>query len=173
MKRKPLLLLGILALIVLSFVFPWTMLAGFKISRGYALQMIYIFPAVLILMGLADVWVPKETIEKYLGDQSGLKGILLAVFLGTLPTGPVYMAFPVAAELLGKNASTTNVMVFLGVWASLKIPQIGMEVQFLGLKFAALRFVLTLGTVLVTSFLIGFLDKKASLAEAGDSPDFG
>ena len=130
MKQKILWILGIVVLGALALAYPATMAYGAQITGKYALEMLWIFPPILVLMGIADVWVPKEAIDKYLGRQSGVKGILLSVLLGTLPTGPVYMAFPIAAELLRKKASVTNIMIFLGVWASLKIPQIGMEVQF-------------------------------------------
>lgn len=161
-QQKLFTVLGILALATLLLIYPESMTQSARISGKYALEMIWIFPAILVLMGLADVWVPKEAIDKYLGEQSGVRGILISIFLGTLPTGPVYMAFPIAAELLRKKASTTNIMIFLGVWASLKIPQIGMEIQFLGLKFATLRFILTLISILITSFLIGYIEKKFS-----------
>ena len=162
MKQKTLWILGIVVLSALALAYPTTMTSGAKITGKYALEMVLIFPSILVLMGLADVWVPKEAIDKYLGQYSGIRGVLLSIFLGTLPTGPVYMAFPIAAELIQKKASVTNIMIFLGVWASLKIPQIGMEIQFLGPKFAAYRFVLTLVSVLITSFIIGALNKERS-----------
>jgi len=73
--------------------------------------------------------------------------------MGTLPTGPLYVAFPIAGELLRKRASVMNVVVFLGAWASLKMPQIGVEIQFLGLRFALLRTILTfLGIISIAAF---------------------
>ncbi|NLJ81062.1 MAG: hypothetical protein GX335_08565 [Firmicutes bacterium] len=160
MKRKFFWLLGFLGLTALFLIYPAAMAAGVQITTKYALEMLWIFPPILVLMGLADVWVPNTVIDTYLGEQSGLKGVLLAIILGTLPTGPVYMAFPIAAELIRKKAGITNIMIFLGVWASLKIPQIGVEIQFLGLKFAALRFILTLTAILISSFAIGALHKQ-------------
>lgn len=160
MKRSVIGIIVVVALVALALLYPSEMLKGAGISGKYALEMVLIFPAVLVLMGLADVWIPQNAIEKHLGNRSGVRGVLLSIFLGTLPTGPVYMAFPIASELIKKNASVTNIMIFLGVWASLKIPQIGMEIQFLGIKFAALRFFLTLATVLVTGFFIGYMERK-------------
>lgn len=123
-------------------------------SGRYAWEMISIFPAVLLLMGLADTWLPSSLIKKYLGRSSGFKGKLLAIGLGSLPTGPMFVAFPLAAELLRKEASISNVTIFLGVWASLKIPQIGIEIKFLGIKFAILRFIFTLISLLLIGFII-------------------
>ena len=67
----------------------------------------------MVLMGLFAVWVERDVVVKYLGKGSGFRGLLLAVLLGTLPTGPLYIAFPLAAMLLKKGARVANVMVFL------------------------------------------------------------
>ena len=73
-------------------------------SWEFFVEMIWILPAVMVLMGLFAVWVSKETVVKYLGKTSGIKGIFLAIFFGALPTGPLYVAFPVAAVLIKKGA---------------------------------------------------------------------
>jgi len=141
---------------VFRFIFPDRFPAAVSMSLRYLKEMVMIFPAILVIMGLADRWVPSTLVEKYLGEQSSFKGKFLAVFLGTLPTGPMYIAFPIAAELLRKKASLSNVIIFLGVWASLKVPQLGIEIQFIGLKFSILRFIFTLTSI----FIIGFLMEK-------------
>ena len=143
--------------------FPEQIISAIDISQRYGIEMITIFPAVLILMGLADVWVPKSLINKYLGKNSGLKGIFISIFLGTLPTGPLYIAFPIAAELLRKKARISNVMIFLGVWASLKIPQISVEIKFLGIKFAIIRFIFTLISIILIGYLIEMLVEKSEV----------
>jgi len=153
-------------LVTIYYFFPGEIKAGLNISGKYGLEMLTIFPAILILMGLADVWIPKSLINKYLGKESGLKGILISIFLGTLPTGPLYIAFPIAAELLKKKARISNVMIFLGVWASSKIPQIGVEIEFLGLKFALLRLVFTLISLIIIGYLIEYIYNNKKTDEA-------
>ncbi|CCU77949.1 conserved hypothetical protein [Halanaerobium saccharolyticum subsp. saccharolyticum DSM 6643] len=150
------LIFWIFILTVFSFIFPDRFPVAVSMSLRYLKEMVMIFPAILVIMGLADRWVPSTLVEKYLGEQSSFKGKFLAVFLGTLPTGPMYIAFPIAAELLRKKASLSNVIIFLGVWASLKVPQLGIEIQFIGLKFSILRFIFTLTSI----FIIGFLMEK-------------
>lgn len=114
----------------------------------YFKEMALIMPPVFILMGLMEVWVPKDKIHKWFGDKSGIRGTLISVALGTLPTGPLYVAFPLAASLVRKGASVTNMILFLGSWAALKIPQLMIEIKFLGIPFAVWRFVLTLSALL-------------------------
>lgn len=152
----------IIVYVAFSIFFPERYITGLNMSSLYAKEMISIFPAVLLIMGLADVWIPSSLIKKYLGKEAKIKGKILAVGLGTLPTGPMYIALPLAGELIRKKASISNVIVFLGVWASLKIPQIGIEIKFLGLKFATLRFIFTLTSI----FIIGFIIEKVIESEA-------
>ena len=85
-------------------------------SWKYFTEMIMILPAVLVIMGLFTVWISKDIVEKYLGKVSGIKGIFLSILFGALPTGPLYVAFPVAATLLKKGACISNVIVFLSAF---------------------------------------------------------
>ncbi len=155
-KTLAALIFWIIIFIFFRFLFPERFPDAISMSSRYLKEVIFIFPAILVMMGLADFWVPSNLVEKYLGYQSSFKGKLLAVFFGTLPTGPMYIAFPIAAELLRKKASLSNVIIFLGVWASLKVPQLGIEIQFIGLKFSVLRFIFTLTSI----FIIGILMEK-------------
>jgi len=127
------------------------------------MEMVWILPAVMILMGLFKVWVSKEMVVKYLGKASGLKGILIAVVLGATPTGPLYVAFPLAAAMLEKGARVTNIIVFLSAWACIKIPQEMVELQFLGLNFMVTRLILTIILVSVMGFFIEQLIEKTDI----------
>jgi uncharacterized membrane protein YraQ (UPF0718 family) len=113
-------------------------------SWEFFIEMIWILPAVMVLMGLFAVWVSKETVVKYLGETSGIKGVFLAILFGALPTGPLYVAFPVAAVLIKKGAKISNIIIFLSAWACIKIPQEMVELKFLGLEFMVLRLILTI-----------------------------
>ncbi len=127
------------------------------VTLDYLKEMIIIMPPVFILMGLLEVWVPKNKIQSWLGRGSGLKGAVISFALGTLPTGPLYAAFPMAGSLLRKGARVSNMVIFLGSWAALKIPQLMIEIKFIGLAFTSLRFVLTLSALVLMGFLMEFL----------------
>jgi len=118
-----------------------------------------ILPGVMILMGLFSVWVSKQTVVNYLGRGSGLKGIGLSILFGTLPTGPLYIAFPIALSLFKKGARVMNVVVFLSAWACIKLPQEMVEIQFMGLKFAGIRIALTIPLVA----LMGWIMEQAEI----------
>lgn len=134
-------------------------------TQSYLVEMALILPAVMILLGLFNEWVPDDIIVKYLGEGSGLAGLGIAMVLGSTPTGPLYVAFPIAADLIEKNARTANIVVFLTAWACLKLPQELVELQFLGWRFMALRLVLTA----VVAVAMGLI--MEAILGAGDNRD--
>jgi len=138
----------------LAFWLPDTAERSFSVAIDYAKEMVFIMPPVFILMGLLEVWIPKDKIQQWVGTSSGLKGILISFLMGTLPTGPLYVAFPLTASLLKKGASITNMVIFLGSWAALKIPQLLVEIKFLGGAFTLLRFVLTFSVIIAIGFIM-------------------
>ena len=120
----------------------------------YLVEMVVILIPVAVLIGLFEVWAPKQLIGKYLGRESGWKGILLALLFGTAPTGPLYVAFPIAAMLLKNGASPLNVVVLLNTWAAIKIPQLLVEARFLGPSFMLARLALTVPSAILMGWLI-------------------
>jgi len=76
------------------------------------IEMITIIPFVFIIVGLLDVWVPKDKIQKHIGQGSGVKGIALVVLLAMLQGGPLYGAFPVTYLLYKKGASISNIFIY-------------------------------------------------------------
>lgn len=154
----------IVAAAVVLFIFPDKSGSVLDISKNYFLELIMILPAIMIIIGLFSVWVPKEIVVKYMGKTSGIKGILLSIALGMLPTGPLYIAFPMAAALLRKGAKISNIVIFISAWACIKLPQELVEVQFLGIEFTLLRLSLTIIFVIAMGIIIEktieFTDRK-------------
>lgn len=131
-------------------------------TKDSFVEMLSFVPPVFLLLGLLDVWVPREKVIAHLGPASGLTGLSLAVFLGAAAAGPLYAAFPVAAVMMRKGASFFNVMVFIGAWSTLKIPMFLFETQFLGQAFATTRWILSLAAIVAIAF---FLDRVISAKE--------
>jgi len=117
-------------------------------------EMLLVIPPIFVLLGLLDVWVPRETMIRLMGKGSGLRGTALAVLLGSVAAGPLYAAFPVAAVLARKGASFQNVAIFLGAWSTTKIPMFLFEITALGPRFALTRLALNIpGIVLIGAAL--------------------
>jgi uncharacterized membrane protein YraQ (UPF0718 family) len=107
-----------------------------------------------------DVWIPRETMVRYMGEGSGLKGILLAFFMGSVAVRPLYAAFPVAAMLTRKGASLFNLLVFLGAWSTTKIPPVLFELSSLGPTFALTRLSMNIPIIVTIAALSSALLKE-------------
>ncbi|WHH61666.1 permease [Petroclostridium sp. X23] len=125
---------------------------------GYSFkEMALVIPPVFILLGLLDVWVPREMMVKYMGEGSGLRGIILAILLGSAAAGPLYGAFPVAAVFMKKGAKFNNVLIFIGAWSTTKIPMFLFEMSALGAKFALTRLLIDIPGIIVIAYALSLL----------------
>ena len=141
-------------------VFLWNPVLGGQIAiqtKNGFVEMLSFLPPVFILLGLLDVWVPREVVISHLGPSSGFKGLVLAIFLGSAAAGPLYAAFPVTAVMMKKGASFYNVMIFVGAWATLKIPMFLFETQYLGLVFSVTRWICSLVGIVLIAYAIDCL----------------
>ena len=161
--RLSLLIMAAFILFVsLARMFNWPIgqasLQNFSKSAG---EMIGLLPVMFILIGLFDVWVPKELVIRHTGQDSGKLSFLWLVLLAMLQAGPLYGAFPVAYALWKKGTSVRNIFIFLGAFSTLKIPMLSFEIGFLGLKFTLLRTVLSLPVILIIAAILDrmFRDK--------------
>ena len=130
-------------------------------TRESFLEMLSFIPPIFVILGLLDTWVPREQVIRHLGVGSGVRGVALAVVLGAAAAGPLYGAFPVAAVMMKKGSSFFNVMIFLGAWATLKIPMFLFETQFLGLLFSVTRWICSVIGVILIAFIIDQLMSPA------------
>ena len=117
-------------------------------------EMIAILPCMFIIIGLFDVWIPKEKLEKHIGKGSGIKGIGLMVLLAVIQPGSLYVAFPFAWLLWKKGSSLRNIFIYVGMFSAAKIPMLTFEIGFLGLKFSVLRLILTIPVFIFIAILL-------------------
>ncbi|MDF2519541.1 MAG: permease [Clostridia bacterium] len=139
---------------------------GFKavsLTGSNLKEMLLTLPPVFILLGLLDIWVPREAMVKYMGDKSGMKGIVLSILLGSAAAGPLYGAFPIAAVFMKKGVRFSNIVIFLGAWSTTKIPMLLFESSSLGLRFAVTRLLIDIPGIIIIAYLISALMSKEEI----------
>ncbi len=147
---------------------------GQRLARetgSFAVNMIVFVPCMFILIGLLDAWVPKEWIQKHIGDGSGFRGGFYVVLLAMLQGGPLYGAFPTAYLLWTKGCSMRNIFLFLGAFSSLKIPMIMFEVKFLGWQFTLVRALVSLPVFVVIAEIMVACARRGGLQMSGPERD--
>lgn len=120
-------------------------------------SMLLVIPPIFLLLGLLDVWVPREFLMKYMGPGSGAKGPAIAFALGSAAAGPLYGAFPVASVLMRKGASFMNILIFIGAWSTTKIPMLLFEMKALGFRFALARLAIDIPGIILIALALKVL----------------
>ncbi len=143
----------VLAYIILFIAKPAIGIESVKNSGYYIREMLMIMPVIFVLTALLDLWVPKEKIMRYLGRDAKAKGVFLSFVVGSISAGPIYAAFPMCVMLHKKGASIRNIVIILSSWAVIKVPMLLNEAKFLGPKFMAIRWVLTVIAIIIFSWI--------------------
>ncbi len=140
--------------ILLVIFYPTLGSKSIEISINSLIKMFIIVPPIFLLLGLFDVWVPRETIIRLMGENSGLLGISLALLLGSFSAGPLYAAFPVAAVLMNKGSKFSNIILFIGAWATTKVPMLLFEAGSMGWSFMLTRLLINIPGIIVIAFFV-------------------
>lgn len=149
-NKNKFLVISIIALVVISFIDIKLTYQSFENTWDQLKAMLLIVPPIFLLIGLFDVWVPRETIIRLMGANSGIKGMSLAFLLGAFSAGPTIAAFPLAMIMIKKGAKYSNVVFFLMVWSSLKLPIVFFQITTIGLKLSMI-----INITMLIVFIIG------------------
>lgn len=172
-KENIFLILVVLGYAVMFFIKPEMGILAVKNSGYYIKEMLLIMPVIFILTALLDTWVPKQTIIKYLGQESKFKGTILSFALGAISAGPIYAAFPICVMLHKKGATIKNIVIILSSWAVIKIPMLLNEMKFLGPKFMSVRWILTVVAILIFSWITSKIIRDDDLPKKNDEDKAG
>lgn len=126
----------------------------------FAFQMMRVLPFAFILIGLFEVWVPREKVEKHMGKASGWRGHMWAIILAAPTVGGLYVAFPMAYALHKKGAGLGVIFTYLGASSLCRIPMLIFESSFLGVKFSLARLAVSFPLVIGSSVVLGRVLEK-------------
>jgi len=110
-------------------------------------NMIGVLPILVLSFLIAAMVVemlPTDSIARWMGTTSGMKGLLLGCGLGVATPGRPFVDFPIAMALLAKGAGIGAVVAMLvagRLWAFQMLP---FELSILGPKVTAVRWLATL-----------------------------
>jgi uncharacterized membrane protein YraQ (UPF0718 family) len=88
---------------------------------------------------MVQILMPHDLISKWVGAESGMRGILIGTVAGGLSPGGPYVSLPIAVGLLRSGAGVGTMVAFLTGWSLWAIARLPMEVGILGWKFTFIR----------------------------------
>ncbi len=118
-------------------------ISGLKSALDMTVEVLPLLILALIVAGMIRVLLPHELISKWVGVESGMRGIIIGTVAGGLTPGGPFVSLPIVAGLLRTGASVGTMVAFLTGWSLLAVTRLPMEVGILGWKFTIIRFAST------------------------------
>jgi len=112
---------------------------GLKSAMEMTIQILPIVILAFIVAGMIQILIPQEFLSKWIGKESGMRGILIGTLAGGLAPGNPYVNLPIAAGLLRSGASVGAMVAFLTGWSLWSFARLPIEVSIMGWKFTLIR----------------------------------
>lgn len=143
----PTIVMGIIAIVLLTiglYKGEGQHIKGMESAFRMIVEILPLLIFAFIVAGMAQVLLPREIILKWVGDESGVRGILIGSVAGGLTPGGPFVSLPIVAGLLRSGAGIGTMVAFLTGWSLWAVSRLPMEVGILGWKFTLIRIVSTL-----------------------------
>ncbi|MHB0977236.1 MAG: hypothetical protein ACYC1U_08585 [Candidatus Aquicultorales bacterium] len=128
---------------------------GYKSFKNVASM----FLAMFLLIGLFQVFLSSETIQRIMGKGVGGFAPFIGTILGGIGTGPPAVIYPVGQFLLSNQASVSAVVALITAWVAVGTVSLPAEIVVLCRRFAitswALNLVFSILIGLATGVLVG------------------
>jgi len=118
-------------------------ITGLKNALDMGLEILPLLICAFIAAGMIQTMIPRELILKWIGAESGFRGLIIGTFAGALIPGGPYVSMPVAAGLLRTGAGIGTMVAFIAGWSLLSVSRIPLEVGIMGWKFTLIRLATT------------------------------
>lgn len=114
-----------------------------------------ILVAVFFLMSLLNTFIDSKSISKHLGEESGIRGWMIALVGGVLSHGPAYIWYPILSDLRKHGARDGLVIAFFYT-RSIKLPWLPLMISYFGLAFTVVLTIL----VILGAWIQGWIADK-------------
>ncbi len=100
--------------------------------------------AAVLLAAFLQVLVPRDLVAAWIGEKSGLRGMVIASLAGMLTPGGPMAAFPLVVALHASGADRGALVAYVTAWSLLGVQRLLIwEIPLLGGEFVVLRFIVS------------------------------
>lgn len=137
---------------------------GLKSSWSMLIQILPLLVFAFIVAGMIPQLIPREIIAKWVGVESGFRGILIGTVIGGLAPGGPYVSLPIAAGLLRAGASVGTMVAFVTGWSLLAFSRMPLEIGIMGWQFSLIRLACTFFFPPIAGLIANFFFSRANVA---------
>jgi uncharacterized membrane protein YraQ (UPF0718 family) len=142
----PTIIMGVIAVAILLVAYQkggGEYILGLKSAGNLLIPIIPLLIFAMIIAGTLPLLIPTEALSKWVGTESGWRGVLIGTVVGgCLPGGP-YVTLPLAAGLLRVGAGIGTMVALVTGWSLLAFMRMPIEIGIMGWKFALIRLACT------------------------------
>ncbi len=142
----PTIIMGVIAIVLLIIGYQkggGEHILGLKTAGNILLQILPLLIFAFIIAGMVQVVIPQEMISKWVGAESGFRGLLIGTAIGSVTPGGPFISLPIAAAMLRAGASIGTMVAFMSAWSLLAISRLPLEIGLMGWKFSLIRLATT------------------------------
>lgn len=152
----PTIIMALLALIFLTVGYSQGQgqhITGLKSALRMTIQILPLLIFAFIVAGMVQALLPRELLSKWIGEESGMRGILIGTLAGGLTPGGPYVSLPLAAGLLRSGAGVGTMVAYITAWSLWAAGRLPMEIGIMGWKFTLARLACTFFFPPIAGFL--------------------
>lgn len=131
------------------------------LSKSYEviLKLLPMFAVIVFILTLINYFLNPKAIIKYFGENSGIKGWILAILSGIISHGPMYAWYPMLSQLRENGLKDGLLAAFMFIRA-IKVPFIPIMIDYFGVSFTVILFINILIAGVLQGLIIEALNKK-------------
>lgn len=162
----PTIIMGVIAIALLIYAYSkggGEHILGLKAAGNIFLQVLPLLLFVFIIAGVIQYILPVEMVAKWVGAESGFRGIIIGTVAGGITPGGPMISMPIAAGLLQSGAGIGTMVAFMTGWSLWAFSRIPLEIGLMGWKFTAIRLACTLFFPIIAGLLANLFFSKVNL----------
>jgi uncharacterized membrane protein YraQ (UPF0718 family) len=113
-----------------------------------------------LIAALVTILLPRDTVSRWVGRDSGLRGILISAGVGIIVPGGPFTIYPIAAAFLGMGADTAAVVTLITSWTTIGMSRaLVWELPFLGFDFVLWRWLAALPLAVLAGLIVRVIER--------------
>jgi uncharacterized membrane protein YraQ (UPF0718 family) len=141
---------------------PYAFFASLHEDLGVFALVLPKIAAALLIASFIQVLLPRDKVERWMGERPGVKGIAVATGVGAATPGGPMTSFPLVTALHQAGIARGTLIAYLTSWSTLGLQRIlTWEIPLMGAEFAVLRFLASLPLPFIAGFTSRWLPNDA------------
>lgn len=113
-----------------------------------------------LIAALVTILLPRDTVSRWVGRDSGVKGILISAGVGIIVPGGPFTIYPIAAAFLGMGADAAAVVTLITSWTTIGLSRsLVWELPFLGFDFVLWRWIAALPLAVLAGLIVRAIER--------------